>query len=135
MQWGLAGLLQEGVPQETAAIDTFLRSQENASDHARVDTPPQPTQDASELSDVSDEEREPTSAHQSWVPTPHLAQLSGYNRLHVAMHAIHEAMAHACVLQVVADAIDMQEREKWTHRCGVNQGAPWMPEWEDNRRR
>ena len=90
MQWGLAGLLQEGVPQDTAAIDTFLRSQENASDHARVDTPPQPTQDASELSEVSDEEREPTSAHQSWVPTPNLAQLSGYNRLHVAMHAINE---------------------------------------------
>ena len=84
MQWGLAGLLQEGVPQDTAAIDTFLRSQENASDHARVDTPPQPTQDASdharvdtppqptqdasELSDVSDEGIEFPTAHKSWVP-------------------------------------------------------------------
>ena len=76
MQWGLAGLLQEGVPQDTAAIDTFLRSQENASDHARVDTPPQDasdharvdTQDASELSDVSDEGIEFPTAHKSWVP-------------------------------------------------------------------
>ena len=44
-------------------------------------------------------------------------------------------MAHACVLQVVADAIDMEEKEQWTDRCGVTQGAPWMPEWADNRRR
>ena len=82
MEWGLAGLLKNCVPQDTAAIDTFLRSQANASDDA-VDAPPQdasdnavdthasdnavdaPPQDASEL---SDEERESPSAHMSWVP-------------------------------------------------------------------
>ena len=71
MEWGLAGLLRNCVPQDTAAIDTFLRSQANASDDARVDTHASdnavdaPPQDASEL---SDEEREPPSAHDAWVP-------------------------------------------------------------------
>ena len=42
-------------------------------------------------------------------------------------------MAHACVLQVYAEAFDMDEKEKWTNRCEINKGAPWMPEFEDRR--
>ena len=74
----LSAFLQLGNAPDTLAIDTLLRPQEK----------PTPSCAASELSDVSDEE--PLSAHKSWVPTPYFAQRSGYNRLHVAMHAINE---------------------------------------------
>ena len=82
---GFSFLLQPGDASDTSVIDTWLRSQEKPTPSCAT-----PSCAASEMSDVSDEEPELPSAHKSWVPTPYFAQLSGYNRLHVAMHAINE---------------------------------------------
>ena len=81
---GLAGLLQTSTPQDTSAIDTFLRS--CSQEQPTPQEEPAPSCGASTI--TSDEE--PRSAHNSWVPIPYFAQRSGYNRLHVAMHAINE---------------------------------------------
>ena len=78
MQSFSAALQIAGDAWDTSALDSFLRKEEE----------PAPSCAASEVSSLSDDQL-PT-ASDAWVPTPYFAQRSGYNRLHVAMHAINE---------------------------------------------